>query len=156
MMRFEAPQRSNREWTARRDGGAYVVEVVPRTEFSFGFAASTPASYVPLVSGIPAFDWVSGILVVRVHAASGFSSNSLIVEVRNVSITPEDPTIIFGASATALTTTALTSAAVAGELRSVALVAPIGPMLEVGLKTSGTAATAMKATLSIDVVGRTS
>jgi len=143
----------------RREGGAYIVEVCPRTEFSFGYNATTPATFAPLAQAIPSYDWTSGLLIVRVHAVT-WVAGTLAVEVRNVSITPDDPSVVFGSGAgssppAVLTAATYTLAPTAGTARFDALGAPLGPMLEVGLRATGTTAGTMRITLSIDLIGRT-
>lgn len=149
------------DWAARRDGGAYVVEVCPRTEFVFGFAGTTGSTFTPLVQGVPAFDWVAGLLVVRVHALTWAGVSAFAVEVRNVSLSPDDPAIVFGSGTlatppAAIASGAITSTMTAGSLVNVSLGTTVGPMLEVGLKPTGNAAGTLRVTLSIDLYGRTS
>ena len=92
----------------RRQGGAYLVEVCPRTEYTFGFNATTPATFLPIAQGIPSYDWTSGVLVVRLHAVT-WATSTFVVEVRNVSITPDDPSIVFGTGSAASPPAAIAS-----------------------------------------------
>ncbi len=163
MMRFDGGGgRAAGDWSARRDGGAYVVEVCRKTEFSFSFIGTTPASFAPLVHAVPAFDWTSGLLVVRLHAVTWVNS-TITVEVHNVSVTPDDPSIIFGTGATGT----LTPPAAIGSVQFTGAVGPtapalnvaglgstIGPMLEVGIRTLGVASGTVRLTLSIELIGR--
>lgn len=139
-----------------------MVEVCRKTEFSFSFIGTTPASFAPLVHAVPAFDWTSGLLVVRLHAITWVNS-TVAVEVRNVSVTPDDPSIIFGtgATGTAAPPTAIgavtftgASAPAAPSLSVVGLGSTIGPMLEVGIRTVGVSTGTVRATLSVELIGR--
>lgn len=149
---------SGRGGGVRRDGGAYVVEVCPRTTFKFAIPATGGDSVIPIVDGIPAYDWVSGILGVRVHSVASWVNTTLKIEVNNVSMTDDDPSVVFKGTgaATAVSFTGA-SAPPSGRITVAQLVTPIGPMLGVGFVVSTfTGGGTIEIALSIELVGRTS
>jgi hypothetical protein len=86
-----------------------------------------------LAQAVPVFDWTSGLLVVRVHTNSMAGTNQLLVEVRNVSLAPDDPTLVFGTGAiasppSAIATATIATATTAGALFGPSLGSTLGPM----------------------------
>ena len=79
----------------RRRGGE-LVEVLSKTDFSFDGRDSGSDQVVPLAVGIDTSGWKSGVLAVRLHAIGTWSASATaIIEPYNVSLVPEDPSIVY-------------------------------------------------------------
>jgi hypothetical protein len=156
------PATMNQSMLAGR-GNGYVVNVLPKTDYLFDGRVNT-SQLVPFATGIDASSWVSGLLVVRVHARGGTwgASATLRIYVQNIMLTPEDPDVIFAPTPVAPAVIGATLASVTVDTNTVAgalLTAPLtnmGPMLRVigEWAQGGTASTQATASLGIDVVGR--
>lgn len=96
--------------------------------------------------------------MVRVHSASIAATATIAITVKNVSVSPDDPNILFNTTGTIASislATAAPSGNTAGGLQTAVLSTPIGSMLAVYLTlTQGGTAAASTVDLSIDLVGR--
>lgn len=78
----------------RNDG--YLVSVIPRTDYTFDPRVSGANSVIPLVVGVDSSSWVSGMLLVRLHARSAWATGvQAKVIVQNIMLTPDEPDVIF-------------------------------------------------------------
>lgn len=140
-------------------GAGYVIPIIPRTDFNFDGRAST-SQYIPVAVGIDASAWVSGVLMVRMHAKNSWGAGTKVqVVVDNILIVPEEPDVIFAPSATLASPVAMAEFVEATDfapaLKVTALNAPIGSMLRVHVRwVQSTAGTAQTVSLGIDLVGR--
>lgn len=132
------------------------MEACRRTNFKFVVPASGVDSVIPLVQGIPAFDWVSAILVVRVHAVTSFVS-SMKVNATNMSLSEDDPSIVFtDAAGTSGAFVTFSTTPVAQRVYVSQYVAPVGPMIQVWFSVSPvTGGGTIDLALSVDLIGRT-
>jgi hypothetical protein len=146
-----------------RGGNGYLVNVIPKTDFSFDGRAATPPAAdqdVPIAVGIDSSAWVSGVILVRVHSKNLWSTTaSLSILVQNIMIVPEEPDVVF-ASTTNLVSTAIsiTNGTVAtAPALFVSSLATMGAQLRVlvrfsqGLTPAGAAQTIA---IGVDLVGR--
>ena len=135
-----------------------VVNVIPRTSFAFNGTASSISTQAIGPRAIATPDWVGGVLMVRVHSATISTTASIAITVKNVSISPDDPNILFNTTTTNASISLLTGAPagnVAGGLQTAVLTTPIGSMLAVYLTlTQGATAGASTVDISVDLVGR--
>ena len=139
-----------------RGGNGYLVNVIPKTDFGFDGRVGGPQS-IPLAVGIDSSAWVSGVLLVRVHAKSTWAAAPLAtVLVENIMIVPEEPDVVFS-GATALASADLALATV-GSLTVVPLTAgSIGAMLRVRINYQSTATgqtVPNTIAIGVDLVGR--
>jgi hypothetical protein len=136
-----------------------VVQIVPKTKYTFNNAASTTSTIVLGPRAIMTPDWVSGVVSVRIHSSSFASASaSVTVNVYNAYITPEDPNTLFLSTATVGTAGPITNVtptgATAGSLLTGAL-SGIGGMLAVQLALSqGVTTGATTVEVSVDLIGR--
>jgi hypothetical protein len=133
------------------------VAVIPRTEYVLSFVGDTGQFLLPLRHRIPSVGWKDGLLVVRVHAVT-WLDGSLVIEVRNVSYSPDDPSVVFGSGSGSSPTPALAdvdldAAPLVGSVFTRPLGSDIGDHLEVDLQVAQTAGE-FRITLSIDLIGR--
>jgi len=139
-----------------------VINIIPRTSFSFNTPASVQSTQALGPRSIATPDWVSGTLLVRVHSASiPVSTTTVVISARNVSVTPDDPNVLFLDSGSPLVasitlpTNPTPVGNTAGSLRTAALAAPIGSMLAIYLTmTQGSTAGITAFEISVDLVGR--
>jgi hypothetical protein len=140
--------------SARGDG--YVVPIIAKTDFSFDGRAGGTTQDIPLAVGIDSSAWVSGVLVVRIHARNTWTGTAtLSALVENIMLAPEEPDVIFAASTPVASSTALGTTTPPGLILQ-AFAAPIGPMLRVRLNYVVTVAQSAANTISlgIDLLGR--
>lgn len=138
-------------------GNGYVVPVIPKSDFSFDSHAAGASQDIPLAVGIDSSAWVSGVLLVRVHAKATWSgTTNLAVLVENIQIVPEEPDVIFAVSGAPVATVNIVSGTLAQSLNVAAFGAPIGNMLRVRISYTCTVAQASANTVSlgVDLVGR--
>lgn len=134
-------------------GNGYLVPIIPKTDFLFD-GKTGQSQTIPLAVGIDASAWVSGALIVRVHArATSWSSATLAVNVENILLVPEEPDVVFAASAAVASATNIQSLS-AGGLSVVAFSAPIGPMLRVRIVQANSANENNSISIGVDLVGR--
>ena len=143
-----------------RGGNGYLVNVIPKTDFSFdGRAPGGTDQDVPIAVGIDSSAWVSGVILVRVHSKNLWSGTaSLSVLVQNIMIVPEEPDVVF------VSTTNLVSSAIsitnltvpAAPALFVSALATMGPQLRVLVRFAqgATAGTAQTIAIGVDLVGR--
>jgi hypothetical protein len=135
----------------------WCVSVIGKTDFSFDGRASGSVQSVVLAAGIPTVDWVSGVLVARLHTRGTFSASArATILVENISIVPEEPQTIFADTAAPLASVQYVAGTLAPNLGVVAFVGAIGPMVQVRLifDQQGTAAAAQTFSISVDLIGR--
>ncbi len=137
-------------------GNGYVTQVSAKSEFVFDPRTTTPQD-IPLAVGIDSSAWVSGVLVVRIMAKNSWSGTTpaLVVRVDNIMLAPEEPDVIYAASA-AVASVTIDGGTAAPSLLIANLAAPIGPMLRVRMNYSVAAVQSGQNTISlgIDLVGR--
>ena len=137
-----------------------VVNIIPRTSFNTPANVASTQALGPRSIATP--DWVGGTLLVRVHSASiPVSTTTVVISVRNVSVTQDDPNVLFLDPGSPLVASASVPATptpvgnAAGSLRTASLVAPIGSMLAVYLTVTQGATPGITAfEISVDLVGR--
>lgn len=138
-------------------GDGYLVPVIPKTDFSFDSRAAGASQDVPLAVGIDSSGWVSGVLLVRVHAKAAWTgTTNLAVLVENIQLVPEEPNVVFAAAGAAVATVNIVSGTAAPSLNLTSFLAPIGNMLRVRISytctvTQGSANTV---SLGVDLIGR--
>jgi hypothetical protein len=133
-----------------------IVRLIPKSRFSVSGAASTSTDIQVGPRAIASQDWVSGVLIVRLHTKT-FSSTTATVSVNvfNVSIAPEDPNTLFSTGGAGIGQITIANADTAPKLYEVALSAPIGPMLAViATLNQGAATGACVWEMSVDLLGR--
>ncbi len=140
-------------------GNGYLVPIIAKSDFAFDARAGASAQEVPLAVGIDSSSWVSGALVVRVHSRNSWSGTTpvLRVLVENIMLVPEEPDVLFAASAAVASSGDITgSAPAAPGLLVVPFTAPIGPLLRVRLTYTVAANQAglNSIALGVDLVGR--
>ena len=137
-----------------RGGG--LVRVLPRTAFTFPLAGDTNQTIV-LAKYIDSMMWVSGALLVRIHAVTA-GSTTMYVRVQSVSYDEEDPSIVFAGTsgAGAYVASAQIDGGAAGTLVPEPFVAPIAAQVRVILYVGMEAgAVAGSCTIGVDLVART-
>ncbi len=131
------------------------VGVVRRVDLSFdGRADSTEE--VPLATGVLSDDWVSAVLVVTLHAKSAWAPASplLWIVARNVSLSADEPDVVFIGDAVASVRISDGDAPASVQVEALG---PSGASLQVIARwTQGAVEGAgpHRATLSVDLVGR--
>lgn len=134
-----------------------VVNIIPRSSFSFSSPANFVSSFAIGPRAIATPDWASGVLIVRLHAKNFASSSALArVQVANVSISPDDPNVLFSVPPPAVVAEAtIANADTAPRLYALQFTAPIGMMLAVAATYSqGATLGACSWEMSVDLVGR--
>ncbi len=136
----------------------WCVPVIAKTDFSFDGRASGSIQSVVLAAGISTINWVSGVLVARLHAKGTFSATALAdILVENISIVPEEPQTIFADTVSPLATVSYAAGTTAPNLGVVPFVGAIGPMVRVRLvfdQKATAAAAAQTFSISVDLIGR--
>lgn len=154
-MLYPSGESSSRLSLASRFGGE-LIEVIERTDYSFD-GRTTSNQDIVLATGIDSRRWKSGAAIIRLHAKSGWSASAILsINIDNISLTPEDPSVVFTGSRVA-SPQILAAAAAPLLVVSGLTLAAIGPQLQVSLRWSqgATAAGAAQTlSLSIDLVGR--
>lgn len=142
-------------------GDGYLIPVIPKSDFSFDARAGGATQDLPLAVGIDSSSWVSGVLVVRLHARNSWSgTTTLNVIVDNIQLVPEEPDVVFVSSAvTPVATTGATPINGLTTVPSLILVpftTPIGSLLRVRLNYQCTAQQtgANTIALGVDLIGR--
>ncbi len=140
-------------------GNGYLVPILPKTDFSFdGRNVANATQDVPVAVGIDSSSWVSGALIVRLHAKNTWSATaSLRVFVDNIMLAPEEPDVVFATSPVVELAFASFVNTDAAPLLKVATLTGMGPMLRVMVRwTQGLTAGAGQQTgaIGIDLVGR--
>lgn len=135
------------------------VRIIPKNVYSFNPQVST-AETIVLAKYVDATMWISGAIIVRVHAKNFPAGGPKIdVFVHNTSFGEEDPSVEFvevGGSRGVVTINN-GSAAAPCLMVSAPLTAPLAPQLRVTLvATQGPSAGAFGATISVDLIGRPS
>ncbi len=133
-------------------GNGYLVPIIPKTDFLLDPRSTQQA--IPLAVGVDSSQWVSGALVVRIHARGTWNGSTATVAVENIMLVPEEPDVVFASTATAVATTTDLGVAAVGSLLVVAFTGAIGPMLSVRLLTSGAATAQNSIAIGVDLVGR--
>lgn len=145
-----------------------VVNIIPKTDFIFNIASNQKSTQPLGPRAISTPDWVSGALIVRVHSTNfaGTSPTATVtIAAYNVSITPDEPNVLFtqlGEDDTALGSVTIDvdtkTGATAGSLRTAPLgsdTLAISSMVAVGLNLDqGTDVGTVSLTISVDLVGR--
>jgi hypothetical protein len=137
-----------------RGGNGYWVNVIPKTDFSFD-GRSTSIQLVPLAVGIDSSAWVSGALLVRVHAKSSWTGTIVAsVVVENIMLVPEEPDVVFAAT-TALASADLVAAGVGSLTVAPFTAGNVGAMLRVRISYQTTVAASLNTiAIGVDLVGR--
>jgi hypothetical protein len=141
---------------AQGGGDGFFVPVLSKTDFSFDGRASGTQQAVKLAVGIDTVPWVSGVLVVRLHTKNTWSATATMsVQVANVSLVPEDPSVLF-ASTSALATASFTNASTAPSLNVQTIPSGFAAMVQVALTwdQGATAGTSQQFSISLDLIGR--
>lgn len=139
-----------------RASNGYVVPILSRTDFSLDTRNTSSAigNVVPLAVGVDSSTWVSGALLVRIHARSTWTGMTATIAVENIMLVPEEPDVVFASSTPVATTTDLGAVSIVPSLLVVAFTPPIGPLLRVRLTTIGTTTATNTISLGVDLVGR--
>lgn len=145
-------------WTVRREGSAYYVNVLARTEFLPDLATTKTVDF-PLATGIWSADWQSAVLSVKYSSRTSWTASGTKVEVfvTNCAVIPEEPQTTF-LETTNLATSSWTQAqAGTNKLETVTFSGAIGPQLRVTLRATNahTGSQVVGVTLTVDLVGRT-
>jgi len=137
-----------------RGGNGYWVNVIPKTDFSVD-GRSTSIQLVPLAVGIDSSAWVSGALLVRVHAKSSWTGTIVAsVVVENIMLVPEEPDVVFAAT-TALASADLVAAGVGSLTVAPFTAGNVGAMLRVRISYQTTVAASLNTiAIGVDLVGR--
>jgi hypothetical protein len=137
------------------------VRVIPRTRYRFSYIpAAGNSQFVPLRQDIDASGWIKGLLVVRVSAMSGFAIGTVAVQVRNISRSAEDPSVVFGSGTLSPQPSPMAQVELSGaapELGLDTLATAVSPLLEVGLSIehqSAVAPATLAFTIAVDLIGR--
>ena len=138
-------------------GGRFgVIPIIDKTDFAFdGRTGSTQT--IVLADGIDATGWKSAVAEIRLHASAGWTATaSLAISIKNSSIVPEDPTVVFLGAAVGSPRSFLSTDA-APLLVTAAFGLPIASQLQVSLiwTQGGTpAGAAQTASISVNLVAR--
>lgn len=138
-------------------GNGYVVPIIPRTDYSFDGRASGTTQDVPLAVGIDSSAWVSGALIVRIHARNTWTgTTTLSALVENIMLAPEEPDVVFAVTSSTVASSTVLGSTTPPGLIVVAFTPPIGPMLRVRLNYAVSVAQSAANTISlaVDLVGR--
>ena len=134
-------------------GAGGLVRIIPKLEFALHPHDSQTEDIV-LAKYVDTTLWVSGVLIVRVHAVTLVDEQSFVVKVQSTSFAEEEPSGDF-VNATAVATAAMDSATTASSLLRDAFSGPIGSQVRVILTaTQKASAAAMSCEIGIDLVGR--
>ncbi len=141
----------------------YLHSILSKTNVSFdgrnpGVGITTQD--IPVAQGIDSSSWVSGLVAVRLHERNTWANGaSLKIVVQNIMLVPEEPDVVYVATAADVATVSFTNVGTDNPpiLRLTQFAAPIGPMLRVLIRwEQGTTvqAGAQTAAISVDLVGR--
>jgi len=133
------------------------VRVIGETDYVFDGRISGVDQVIPISGAIPSRDWVSGMLLVRLHTTANMSTSAtLTVEGQSVLPSPDEPQTLFKSS-TAVGSVSFTSSDTAGTFKQATL-SGIGAFVRVVLKWAqgGTAggANGQSVSISVELVGR--
>ncbi|MBL8744113.1 MAG: hypothetical protein JNK04_23560, partial [Myxococcales bacterium] len=138
-------------------GNGYVVPIIAKTDFSFDGRSGGTTQDIPLAVGIDSSAWVSGALIVRIHARNTWTGTAtLSALVENIMLVPEEPDVVFALTSPVVASSSALGSTTPPGLLVVAFAPPIGPMLRVRLNYSVSVAQSAANTISIgvDLVGR--
>jgi len=132
-----------------------LVRITPKLEYTLNPADSQTVDIV-LAKYVDTTLWVSGVLVVRVHAATVGTGQSFQVKVQSTSFAEEEPASDFVYTATDVAAVTInTSTPAAPTLLRDVFAAPIAAQVGVILRaTQGTGGSSLSCTLGVDLVGR--
>lgn len=153
--------RTNATFPGIGRGNGYLVPILGKTEVAYdGRGGTSPPVLqdVPVAVGVDSSEWVSGALIVKLHAKNTWSTTATLrVLVQNIMLVPEEPDVVYLSSATPVAQVDFVNTDVAPALKLTAFSGVIGPMFRVLLRweQGATALTGPQtASVSIDLVGR--
>jgi hypothetical protein len=130
-----------------------LIEIIQKTTYTFDARASTTQDVV-LKDFVNTVGFSSGVVVVRVHVASGFATGATArVQIYNQSRDRDDPGVFFTDAAIATATIAATDS---GKLKVASFTPPISSMVRVMLQwvQGANVASNQSLTIAVDLVGR--
>jgi len=135
-------------------GGGGIVRIIPKLTYA-PFPAASETEEIVLAKYVDTTLWVTGVLVVRVHAASVNAGQDLKVKVQATSFAEEDPASDFVYSSAHVASVSITTTT-SPKLLLDTFTAYIGGQVRVILEATqdGDANEGMSCTIGIDLVGR--
>jgi len=151
--------RTNATFPGIGRGNGYLIPILGKTEVAFeGRVAAGVFQDIPLAVGIDSSEFVSGLLLAKLHAKNTWSTSAVLrLWAQNIMLVPEEPDVVYLSSAAAVAEVTFNNSSVAPALGLTAFTGVIGPMLRVFLRwdQGATAWTGTQtASISVDLVGR--
>jgi hypothetical protein len=134
-----------------------LVQIIPKTLFGFD-GRSNSQQDITLALSVPTAEWVSAVLLVRLHFKLNWSGTaSAAVVLQDIQIPPEDPSVFFQTGSPDRQTLSIPNGATAGTLVWTAFSNSPGSNLRVVLRwlQGATAASGVQnIAIGVDLVGR--
>jgi len=130
-----------------------LVRIIPKLDYALHPAAGQTEDIV-LAKYVDTTLWVSGVLIVRVHAASLSAAQAFHVKVQTTSFAEEDPASTFVYTSTDVALVTINTSSAPALLRD-SFTAPFGAQVRVILRAAqAREAAAMSCEIGVDLVGR--